>query len=202
MAKLTDRQRNNILAKWHTGQYTKTELAKAYKVTEKVIRVLVDNQEPKNSHIVEAGVLFESAKKSEKSPIEISAIDQAIKYRLEKEFNDDNNRLKVYDVTGDILDGIKNLIKGGKAQKVTTANVGEGMKEANVIETDLQASDYEKAMNTVDKAAIVLKVADRHAPKSDVTAIAGVQTQTVKYVGFEPMSEERKKQIMADNGRD
>lgn len=30
MAKLSDRQKKNILAKWHTGEYSKTDLAKLY----------------------------------------------------------------------------------------------------------------------------------------------------------------------------
>jgi hypothetical protein len=176
MAKLTDRQKNNILAKWNTGEYTKTELAKAYKVSDVMIGKIVGKEEPTNSHLVEAGVLFEKAKKLEKSSAEISAIDQAIKHRLEKEYNDYNNRLKVYDITGDILDGVKNLIKGGKAQKPTTATVGDGIVESNIVEYDLQAEHYEKAMNTVDKASIVLKVSDRHAPKVEVNNANNQQT--------------------------
>jgi len=200
MAKLTERQKINIIAKWNTGQYTKAELAKAYKISDVMVGKIIGKEKPTNSHIVEAGLIVEKAKKLNKSSAEISAIDNAIKYRLEQEFNDDNNRLKVFDVTGSILDGVKKLIEGGKAQKVTTANIGEGMKEANVIETDLQAGDYERAMNTVDKASVVLKVSDRHAPKQDINLTNAQQTVT-KYVGFKPMSEERKREIMAENGR-
>jgi uncharacterized LabA/DUF88 family protein len=44
MAKLSDRQKKNILAKWHTGEYSKTDLAKLYKVDESMVRkMLRDN---------------------------------------------------------------------------------------------------------------------------------------------------------------
>lgn len=44
MAKLSDRQKKNILAKWHTGEYSKSDLAKLYKVDESMIRkMLRDN---------------------------------------------------------------------------------------------------------------------------------------------------------------
>ena len=86
MAKLSQVQKNNIIAKWSTGQYTKVQIAKAYKVTEKVIRELVGKEPPSNADIVEAGVFFEKAKKSDKSTSEINAIEQAIKYRLELEY--------------------------------------------------------------------------------------------------------------------
>jgi len=168
MAKLTDRQKINIIAKWNTGQYTKADLAKAYKISDVMVGKIIGKEKPTNSHIVEAGLIVEKAKKLNKSSAEISAIDNAIKYRLEKEFNDDNNRLKVFDVTGSILDGVKKLIEGGKAQKVTTASIGEGMVKSGIVEYDLQAEHYEKAMNTVDKASITLKVSDRHAPKNDI----------------------------------
>jgi len=59
VAKLTDRQKNNILAKWNTGSYTKTQLAKTYKVSEKIIRNLVGNTKTKkgNIYIIQAGNL-------------------------------------------------------------------------------------------------------------------------------------------------
>lgn len=44
MAKLTDRQKNNIIAKWNTGSYTKTQLAKFYKVDESTIRKVINGK--------------------------------------------------------------------------------------------------------------------------------------------------------------
>lgn len=199
MAKLSDRQKNNILAKWHTGQYTKIELAKAYKISEAMVRKICGNEQPKNSDIVEAGVIFEKAKKCGKSASEISAIDNAVKYRLEKEYNADKNKITIFDSTAKVLKGINELLDKGKSQKVTTANLGEGIVEANVIEIDLQAIDYKNAMETIDKASINLEVAQRHA--NTTINNTNANQRNTKYVGFVPMSEERKKEIMAQNGR-
>lgn len=163
MAKLTDRQKINILAKWNTGVYTKTELAKAYKVDEKVIRNIVGKEEPTNSHFVEAGLMLEKAKKSELSPIESHSVNNAIKYKLEKDYNSDNNKVKVFDATADILKGVHDLIKKGKSQKVVSGKFG-----SDVLDVDLQAIDYKNAIETVSEAGRVLGVIERFAPKVEV----------------------------------
>lgn len=164
MAKLTDRQKNNIVAKWKTGQYTKTQLAKSYKVDEKTIRKITDGIEQENADIVEAAVLIERVKKSEKSPIETAAINQAVKYRLEKEYTEDNNKIKVYDVTTKALDKIHSLLDGG--MKPVKVNVGLGIQR--IEEVPLEAKDLRDCIEAADKAAITLGVGDRHAPKGDV----------------------------------
>lgn len=163
MAKLTDRQKNNILAKWHTGQYTKVELAKQYKVTEKVVRNIVGLEKPANGDIIEAQTALERFKKSEKSPSEIQAINNAVKDNLKEYQDKEKLRDNVFETGLEIVKGIKKLIQNGKAQKVTTANLGEGIIEANIIETELQASDYKQSAEGLDKVAITLEVAQRHA---------------------------------------
>lgn len=173
MAKLSEAQKNNLKAKWETGQYTKTELAKAYKISDVMVGKIVGRDEPKNSDIVEASLLIEKAKKFEKSSAEISAIEQAVKYRLQKEFNADNNKIKVFDTASKILQKVNDLLDKGKKQSVTTANLGDGIVEANIIETDLQSVDYKNAIDTVDKVAVVMEVAPRHANQQ-----INVNTQT------------------------
>ena len=64
MAKLTDRQKVNIQSKWDTGNYTKSELAKQYRVDEKTIRKIVGTDDPKNVDIVKAQTELEFLKKS------------------------------------------------------------------------------------------------------------------------------------------
>lgn len=169
MAKLSDRQKVNLRAKWDTGQYTKKQLAKAYKISDVMVGKIVGKEAPKNADIVEASVIVEKAKKFDKSSAEVSAIDQAVKYRLEVEFSEDQNKIKIFDTTSKILDGVANLIAGGKAQKVVTEGMGDGMSRAEVKEYDLQPADYKNAMDTVDKASITLGVNKRHAPKSEIT---------------------------------
>ncbi len=97
MAKISDRQKSNIIAKWDTGEYTKTSLAKLYKTSESNIRKIVGKEEPRNSHLVEAGVMLETLKKCENNANEIQAIDSAIKQRLKIDFDKDNLKVKIYE---------------------------------------------------------------------------------------------------------
>lgn len=179
MAKLTDRQRSNIIAKWNTGQYTKTALAKTYKVTEKVIRELVGKEEPINSHIVEAQLLIESIKKSEKSPIEIQAINQAVQHRLKEQYADDNKRVKIYDLTDKLLDKVSEFLEKGKKQVIVKTKIFSDGKpieeEITAFDIDLDASDYKNIQDTIDKASITNNTNDRHAKSGDIKvgAIAG-----------------------------
>lgn len=51
MAKLSDRQKNNIIAKFKTGTYTNIQLAKAYKVSEKTIRNIIKTHKYKDDFV-------------------------------------------------------------------------------------------------------------------------------------------------------
>ncbi|MFY4742576.1 hypothetical protein ACOTVT_03645 [Aliarcobacter butzleri] len=159
MAKLSDRQKNNIIAKWKTGQYTKSALAKTYKVDEKTIRNITENIEPKNADFVEATLMLEKVKKSELSPIEITEIDKAVKYRLEKEFSEDNKRVRIYDTSFKILDAIDGILKKGKVEE--KVSVGDGVQQFE--ERYINANDTEKLANAVDKLSITTNVNQRHS---------------------------------------
>lgn len=164
MAKLSDRQKNNIIAKFKTGTYTNIQLAKLYKVDEKTIRNITAGISKDNADIVEAGVLLEKAKKSEKTPIEISEINKAIEYRLKQEFTEDNKRVRVYDTSFKILDAIDGILKKGKVEE--KVSVGDGVQQFE--ERYLNASDTEKLANAVDKISVTTNVNQRHS-NSQVT---------------------------------
>lgn len=159
MAKLSDRQKNNIIAKFKTGTYTNIQLAKLYKVDEKTIRNITAGISKDNADIVEAGVLLEKAKKSEKTPIEISEINKAIEYRLKQEFTEDNKRVRIYDTSFKILDAIDGILKKGKVEE--KVSVGDGVQQFE--ERYLNASDTEKLANAVDKISVTTNVNQRHS---------------------------------------
>lgn len=177
MAKLTDRQKSNIKAKWDTGQYTKTALAKTYKVDEKIIREIVGKEKPINAHIVEAQLLIEETKKSEKSPNEIQAINQAVEYRLKEKYADDKKRVKIYDLTDTVLDKVEEILKKGKKQivmKVKEYNPDGGNSESlDVVDVELDTSDLKNLQDTIDKASITNNVNQRHSNQN-----INVQTNT------------------------
>jgi len=173
MAKLTERQKSNIVAKYKTGQYTKAELAKSYKVDEKTIRNITKDVEPENAHIVEAQLIIEREKKSGKSPAEVREIDNAVKYRLEQEFNDDNNRVKVYDVTSKILDQVAKIMNNGTVQRIEK-DFKDGATLRKVVDHPLTPRDLKESMEAVDKASVTLNVNQRHAPKTEIKNTNGL----------------------------
>ena len=159
MAKLTDRKRNNIVAKWKTGVYTQRELAKTYNVDVATINKIVKEIPKENADLVEAGVVFENAKKSTKSQQEISEINKAIEYRLTKEFSEDNKKVKIYDTSFKILDLVNSILKKGTVED--KISVGDGIQKFE--DRRLNANDAEKLANTVDKISVTTNVNPRHA---------------------------------------
>ena len=156
MAKLTDRKRNNIVAKWKTGVYTQRELAKTYNVDVATINKIVKEIPKENADLVEAGVVFENAKKSTKSQQEISEINKAIEYRLKKEFSEDNKRVKVYDLSYKLIDVVEDLLKNKKVKE--KINVGIGVQEFR--ERELNTSDVKNISDTISQIGKTLSVVD------------------------------------------
>ncbi len=150
---ISTRKKNLIVAEWKAGKYKSYyAVAKAHKISQPQAKKILANLSHENAHIVEAGVVYESAKKISKNLVEINAVETEVA-----------NRLKVFDITNTVLDGIHNLAKGGKAQKVVTEGLGEGGTTATVVEYDLQAKDYKDIQDAVDKASLTLGVNARHS---------------------------------------
>jgi hypothetical protein len=74
-------------------------------------------------------------------------------------------------------------------------------KETGEVKESLaiSPSDLKLLAETNDRLAITLKVAERHAPKMEISATAGIQ-QT-KYVGFTKITDEEFNKALAENGR-
>jgi len=162
MAKLTDRQKVNLIAKWKTGQYEKVQLAKTYKVSESYVRKVIGKIEPLNSDIVEASLILEKAKKCDNSAIEVNEINKAVEYRLKKEYADDKKRVRVYDTSFEILDTINGILKKGTIEE--KINKGDGLQQFEPRE--LNADDALKMANAVDKISQTTNVNERHAKSS------------------------------------
>jgi len=167
MAKLSDRQKIKIKAKWDTGQYTKVALAKTYKVSDVMIGKIVGSEQPKNSHIVEAQLYIENVKKLEKSSTEIQAINQAVDNKIKEQLSIDNKRIKIDQTTDKILEKVNELLDKGKKQivmKVKEYSKENGSSESlDVIDVDLDTSDFKNMQDTVDKASITNNTNQRHA---------------------------------------
>jgi len=150
---LSTRKKNQIIADWKAGRFQSYyAIAKHYKINEKTAKKILENIPHENAYIVEVCSIAEEAIKSVKNPVELNAVENAVK-----------ERLKVHEITHDILDGISKLTKGGKAQKVVTESEGGGSNSAKVIDYDLQADDYKKLADAVDKVSVTQGINQRHA---------------------------------------
>ncbi len=150
MAKLTIRQKENIKALYDTGNYSKNGLAKKYKVDEKTVRRIVGKEPPKHKGLVDEALDIEVRKKTELKPSELRAVESVIK-----------ERLKVDEISNLLLDKMKSHIVNGKAQKVVTESIGDGGSCAAVVEYALQADDYKKLADAVDKVSVTTGVNER-----------------------------------------
>ena len=150
---ISTRKKNLIIAEWKAGKYKSFyAVAKAHKISQPQAKKILANIPQENAHIVEAGVVYESAKKFSKNLVEINAIENTVK-----------DRLKIHNISNTILNGIEKLAKGGKAQKVMIESAGEVGSSATVVEYDLQAKDYKDLQDAVDKASLTLGVNQRFA---------------------------------------
>lgn len=177
MAKLSDRQKKNILAKWHTGEYSKSDLAKLYKVDEKTIRNITDKQEPQNVDIVEAQTQLEIFKKSSKSPIEIAEINKSVQSRLKAITDADKLKLDIYEAQSLAVQRVKELLTSNKKTVAMKLKNGE-FDTIEKHEVELSPQDLQTCIDGIDKASLTLKVNERHAPRAEVKVTGGDDNST------------------------
>jgi len=80
MARMTDGQKEDLLADWHTGQYSKNELSKKYKVSHTTVNKMTKGLEPKHSDKVST-ISTMRAELAQESFKEVSAVETAIENR-------------------------------------------------------------------------------------------------------------------------
>jgi predicted DNA-binding protein YlxM (UPF0122 family) len=173
MAKLTDRQKNNIIAKWKTGQYTLRDIADLYKVDHKTIHRIVENIPKENADIIEAQTQLEIFKKSTKSPQEIAEINKSVETRLKAISDSDNLKLKIYETQMGVVDLIAKAVKKAKKQVPIKVKQYDSDGRVNgetveIVEMELESSDLKNYAESVDKASLTFRVNERHAPKVEV----------------------------------
>lgn len=77
MARLTDEGRENILADWHTGQFSHSELARRYNTSHVTIGKICKGIEPKHADKVSAQIAIRTAL-AEESFKEVTAIERIV----------------------------------------------------------------------------------------------------------------------------
>jgi len=169
---LSTRKKNQIIAEWKTGRFKSYyAVAKHYKIDKNTAQKILDGIQQENSDIVEICVVAESAKKTLKNHLELNAVERVIK-----------ERLKIDEISNLLLDKMKNHLQQGKAQKIVTESEGSN-SSAEVVEYDLQADDYKKLADAVDKASITIGVNQRHS-NSQINVNTQVNNETnIKSIG-------------------
>ena len=168
MAKLTERQKNNIVAKWKTGQYTLREIANLYKVDHKTIHRIVEDVPKENADIIEAQTQLEILKKSTKTPQEIAEINKSVESRLKAINDSDSLKLKIYETQISAVDLIAKLLNKQKKQVPIKVKQYDSDGRVNgetveIVELELESSDLKNFVDSVDKASQTIKVNERHA---------------------------------------
>jgi len=155
MAKLTDKQKELIIADYHTNNFSQRELAKKYNVSVGTVSKLTKEVNPKNEHLVNAQMSILSAQ-SELSNEQMNAIMNTAQDKLRRENliygNAELMASKVPDIINSFIIENEDTETGEVTKKfIMGAKALRELAEAN------------------DKLSITLKVADRHAPKTEIT---------------------------------
>ncbi len=145
MARLTNEDKESILAEFHTGVYSNNELAKRWNTSHTTVNKIVKDLKPKNSGIVSSQIANRT-ELAEQSFKEVSAVETAVKEKTKH------------------LEYINNL---------TLKNLSVMAKKIN---EDTTIAEHKMISEAVDKSAITLKVAERHAPKTTIENSNNQQT--------------------------
>jgi transposase len=137
MAKLTDKQKELLIADYHTNSFSQRELAKKYNISLGTVSNLTKQVSPKNEHLVNAQMSI------------LSAQDELPNEQMNAIMNTAQDKLKhtklIYNNATKLADKLNTM----------TDQVDEPQDLKHLVEAN-------------DKLAITLKVADRHAPKTEI----------------------------------
>ena len=182
---LTTNKKNKIIAEWKAGLFTSyNAVATTYKIDPKTVKKILDGISQTNTDIVEAGAIYETAKKSIKNPNEIRAIEKAIKRDLSAE----ELKLDIYEAQSLAVQRVKELLTSNKKIVAMKLKNGE-FDTVEKHEIELSPQDLQTCIDGIDKASITLKVNERHAPKQDIALTNAQQNNKQTII-----------QIVRDNG--
>ena len=171
---LTTNKKNKIIAEWKAGLFTSyNAVATTYKIDPKTVKKILDGISQTNTDIVEAGTIYETAKKSIKNPNEIRAIDKAI----QRDLSSDKLKLDIYEAQSLAVQRVKELLTSNKKTIAMKLKNGEFDTVEN-HEVELSPQDLQTCIDGIDKASITLKVNERHAPRAEVKVTGGDDNST------------------------
>ena len=106
MARLTDDERESLLADYHTGQFTQRQLSKRYGVSTATVNKLTKGVEPKHEHRVNT-IATMKAELAEESEQERDAVHLAIEEKTKHLILFDSSALKNQKMANKALDSLE-----------------------------------------------------------------------------------------------
>ena len=155
MARLTDKDRENILAEFHVGK-SQYQLAKDFEISTATINKLCKGLTPKLKDKVKGQVAINTSLQHE-SERQVKA------FEIEVSIQERRSNL-VYGASEKLIKRTHDLIVSNRT--VEKVNIGDGIQSFQ--ERELNTADLKNLADTVDKASITLGVNQRHA-SSQVT---------------------------------
>lgn len=149
MARLTDEDRENILALFHTGEYSNNHIAEKYNTSHTTINKITKNLIPKHKDKVSTlvSVKSELAKESFK---EIQAVETLVEEKTKhlKLINDNATKLaqKINDMTDEVCEAkdIKDLVDANDKLSITLGvNQRHANSQVNISNTNATQTNIE-----------------------------------------------------------
>lgn len=177
MAKLSDREEENLVSDWKTGRYSQRDLADKYNCSKgKVSQLTQGIEKAQNGHLVDCQISLLSAN-AYLSDSEMTAIMTTAQ-------NEVFNKGLVTNATQ--LNLVRTTQYLANNKKIEKRGVGDGVQVFE--EVGLGADDFKQCQDTIDKASITLKVNERHAPRAEVKLTNGDDNSTTNNLTVEQIS--------------
>jgi len=172
VAKLSDHDKDLLIADYHTNKYSQRDLAKKYNTSIGTVNNLTKSITPQNEHLVNAQISILSAK----SILPVEHLNAILNTAQEEVYN----KSLITNATQLNLVRTMQYLSGNK--KLEKINVGDGIQQFE--EVGLGADDFKQCQDTIDKASLTLGINKRHAT-TNISATAGAQVNEQKNVTIE-----------------
>lgn len=160
MARLTDNDKNLIVADYQTGKYSQRDLAKKYEVSIGTVNKLTKEINPINEHLVNAQISLLSAKSyltnEQMNAIMNTARDEVFNLGIVQ----NASQLAVIRSTEQLSKNTKKAMTKVKQYNDGGQVCGESIE---LYEIELDSADIKNHVDSIDKASITLGVSQRHA---------------------------------------
>jgi len=184
MARLTDREKNKLLADYHTGKYTQRALVKKYEVSIGTVNKITKEVKPQNEHLVNAQISLLSAK-ALMSDEQMNAIVNTAKDEfMNKGLVENAAQLSLIRKTEILSENKKEAI----VKNISYNTDGKREESHEIMSVVLSPDDLKALDDGIDKASLTLRVNKRHSTQiinntnaqQNNNEIVGYNVRTIK----------------------